>query len=174
MITEQLTLYKIPLVLGNIHNIDNSLLVHNALEHKDDRLSTDPTASHFEDTEMPMSSSLETVLDTIKAEIDEISGQELVRQNYWAHIQWYNQSCTLHNHPGSMVSAVYYPQIPKDCNSPIVFQWDTGFGRHDSWWQMPSTGDYFAFPSHLLHYVSRNMSKETPRISISVNFGQDT
>ena len=170
MIKDQLILYKIPLAIGSIPDVDNAQLVNTALEHHSNRLSDDRTSSHYEDSQMPMSQCLETVFETIKRELQEIAGQRLMRKNHWAHIQWHNQSCTLHCHPGFLASAVYYPQIPEDCNSPIVFQWDTGFGNKDRRWVMPNDGDYFAFPSHLLHYVTRNESN-SPRVSISVNFG---
>ena len=169
MIKEQLTLWKIPLLIGNIADVDNAQLVKTALENQNRRLNDDPTTSHYEDSEMPMSQHLETVFDTMTKEITDVSGNQLMRKTHWAHIQWHNQSCTLHSHPGYLVSAVYYPQVPKDSNSPIVFQWDTGFGGHDRSWFLPNNGDYYAFPSHLQHFVTRNES-QSPRISISINF----
>lgn len=170
VIKEQLILYKIPLVIGSISDVDNAQLVNTALEYQSDRLSNERTNSHYEDSKMPMSPCLENVFETMKGELQEVSKQRLKRIDHWAHIQWHNQSSTLHCHPNSLVSAVYYPQIPEDCNSPIVFEWDMGLGKKDRRVVMPKDGDYFAFPCHLLHFVTRNESN-TPRVSISVNFG---
>ena len=169
MITERHTLYTIPLLVGTIADIDNAKLVKDAMDNQHDRLSHDNTRSDYEDNHMPMSETLRIVFDTISQEVSQETGLILHRENYWAHIAWHNQSSTLHTHPPHNISAVYYPQVPKDSDSKIVFQWETGHSGHDRFWILPNNSQYIVFPSHLQHYVTRNES-DNPRICISVNF----
>jgi uncharacterized protein (TIGR02466 family) len=91
-------------------------------------------------------------------------------------------SNTLHNHPNSILSGVYYLQAPENCggiffsdprpasrmlNPPLIdFNvWtllNVSYKAH--------VGTMILFPSWLLHGVEMNMSEEV-RISISFNIG---
>ena len=86
----------------------------------------------------------------------------------------------LHFHPNSMISSVYFLQVPEDC-PPITFHaGTTAFPQFDftttkwnefnskSWWIGAEKNSLLLFPSTLRHSVAHNPSK-TPRVSMSFN-----
>jgi|TARA_R100000005_G_C4912515_1_gene149534 uncharacterized protein (TIGR02466 family) len=103
--------------------------------------------------------------------------------NYWINVNGY-QHCNLpHIHPRSVLSAVYYPQVPYGAGhlvlehpmAPVmVYDWNDVSvypNRLNSaeYLMYPEPGDLVIFPSWLKHYVEPNLNKDIERISISFN-----
>ena len=102
--------------------------------------------------------------------------------NSWAIINGKFASNSVHDHPNSLLSGVYYIKSPKDCGG--LFFRDPRVGAHRilppylefTAWTMPSVtykpveGTMIIFPSWLTHGVEPNLSDEE-RVSISFNIG---
>ena len=106
--------------------------------------------------------------------------------NWWININKKGSFNVKHNHPDSSLSGVFYLQCPKDCGK-IVFESPHTFTRAKLYLYYNSSlrdslnyhicmgfdaipGEFFIFPSDLLHYVEESGSRED-RISISFNIG---
>ena len=100
----------------------------------------------------------------------------------WAMVNGKYASNTLHNHPNSILSGVYYLRTPENSGG-ICFSDPRSASRmlnppliEFNPWTLPKIsykpveGTMFLFPSWLLHGVETNMSEET-RISVSFNIG---
>jgi len=100
----------------------------------------------------------------------------------WANINGKFASNSIHNHPNSIFSGVYYLKTPKDCGG-IYFSDPRPAARmlnppvtEFNLWTLPKVsykpheGTMILFPSWLLHGVDTNMSEES-RISLSFNIG---
>ena len=113
--------------------------------------------------------------------------KNLVLLNAWINVNKHKDYNSLHYHPRSVVSGVYYIHVPEDSNSNIIFNdgspKKTSQIDHlkieiekyneftSSTWEFKSReGRLLLFPSWLDHLVEPNQSQE-PRISISFNFG---
>ncbi|WP_392530623.1 TIGR02466 family protein [Nostoc sp. C117] len=106
----------------------------------------------------------------------------LTINNCWAMINRKFSSNSVHDHPNSLLSGVYYIKSPKDCGG-LLFR-DPRVAAHRilppylelTPWTMPSVtykpveGTMIIFPSWLTHGVEPNLSDEE-RISISFNIG---
>lgn len=91
-------------------------------------------------------------------------------------------SNSVHNHPNSILSGVYYLKAPENCggiyfNDPrpasqmlIPPVTDFNLWTHPKVSYKPNVGTMLLFPSWLLHGVDMNMSDEV-RIAISFNIG---
>jgi len=104
--------------------------------------------------------------------------------NIWININSYKDSAKTHSHPRSILSGVYYAQIPKD-SGDIAFNNTSGDLIYHCWnkdkinnynsynspeWFLPVAENIlYIFPSWLNHYVKPNMNKTEKRISISFN-----
>lgn len=104
--------------------------------------------------------------------------------NMWININpkgAYNQS---HSHSGSILSGVFWVQIPDDCGD-LIFENSNYFGQdvliqnmHPAFKEhfnynnthaiKPKEGTLLVFPANLRHFVEENQS-ETDRISIAFN-----
>ena len=111
-------------------------------------------------------------------------------KNAWVNINGYRDMNDTHNHPGSIISGVYYVKTPKH-GGDIVFyhpNYDTfGFAWSDKQvkedkhkikytlhnsarWFVPAEDDkLMLFPSWINHSVEPNKNKKEKRISISFN-----
>jgi len=100
----------------------------------------------------------------------------------WANINGKFASNSIHNHPNSILSGVYYLKTPEDCGG-IYFSDPRPAARmlnppvtEFNLWTLPKVsykpheGTMILFPSWLLHGVDTNMSEES-RISLSFNIG---
>ena len=116
--------------------------------------------------------------DLINKELSPKSKLKLQLLNYWINENPKNAYNSLHNHPNSHISGVYYLEVPKYSGS-IYFQDPNLTFNHiyslfnDTHLQetvnVPSFKSLFLlFPSNLLHGVSVNTS-DFSRISISFN-----
>ena len=124
--------------------------------------------------------------DTIQTEIDSYSQQlalpSMKISSSWANVNNFKDFNMLHEHPGSVLSGVYYLSMPKDCGD-IHFlhpsdklSW-AGFNHRksynsynsDTWYLKAHTGVLFIFPAWLKHYVSPNANRNEQRVSLSFN-----
>jgi uncharacterized protein (TIGR02466 family) len=101
--------------------------------------------------------------------------------NFWFNINRYKDFNLEHDHPGSILSGVYYVRASKDLGN-IIFKNNTN--RHlyfpddclseyntlnnTSYFLPPQEDCLHIFPSWLMHYVEPNLSKED-RVSFSFN-----
>ncbi|AFY32945.1 TIGR02466 family protein [Calothrix sp. PCC 7507] len=102
--------------------------------------------------------------------------------NCWAIVNGKFASNSVHDHPNSLLSGVYYVKSPQDCGG--LFFRDPRVGAHRllppylefTSWTVPSVtyksveGTMIIFPSWLMHGVEPNLSDEE-RVSISFNIG---
>ncbi len=100
----------------------------------------------------------------------------------WAIVNGKLASNSVHNHPNSILSGVYYLQTPENCGGiffsdprpasqmliPPVEEFNLWTFPKVSY--KPHSGTMLLFPSWLLHGVEMNMSEEN-RISLSFNIG---
>jgi uncharacterized protein (TIGR02466 family) len=100
----------------------------------------------------------------------------------WAIVNGKLASNSLHNHPNSILSGVYYLKTPENCGGiyfndprpasqmlvpPVV---DFNLWTFPKVSYKPHAGTMLLFPSWLLHGVEMNMSEEL-RVCISFNIG---
>lgn len=102
--------------------------------------------------------------------------------NSWAMVNGKFASNSVHDHPNSLLSGVYYVKSPPDCGG--LFFRDSRVNAHRllppylefTPWTMPSVtykpveGTMIIFPSWLMHGVEPNLSDDL-RVSISFNIG---
>ncbi|WP_016949597.1 TIGR02466 family protein [Anabaena sp. PCC 7108] len=100
----------------------------------------------------------------------------------WAIVNGKFAYNSVHEHPNSLLSGVYYIKSPQDCGG-LLFH-DPRISAHRllppylefTPWTMPSVaykpveGNMIIFPSWLMHSVEPNLSNEE-RVSISFNIG---
>lgn len=88
----------------------------------------------------------------------------------WATFHFSGISHLIHTHPNSLVSGVYYVDIPEDNFGLLLLEDPRGpYPPFDNRIKIkPSTGDIIIFPSWLPHQVSPT-SNINPRISIAFN-----
>ena len=106
--------------------------------------------------------------------------------NYWININGKGGFNIPHVHPFSLVSAVYYVNVPKD-SGRLVFEnpiqqhdyvmkpdtVETFNGINSGYWNVePEQGELIIFPSWLRHWVEPNNTNEN-RISIAFNLQID-
>ena len=112
-----------------------------------------------------------------------IGNNEQVLSNMWINISLYKDTNRSHNHPGGVISGVYYVKTPDDCGK-IVFEHPAidvlsyyspksskEFNEYNSgtWWKPAVENSLYLFPSWLKHRVEPNLNKTEERISISFN-----
>jgi len=120
--------------------------------------------------------------ETIESCRKQIGVPELKLKGYWFSINSYGDYTTLHNHRDSVLSGVFYVDIPDENMGKINFErsddisyylpplesYNNFTGERASY--QPETGRVLIFPSWLKHSVDTNRSKKN-RISISFNYG---
>jgi len=107
--------------------------------------------------------------------------RDLNISNIWFNINKYKDSNSLHTHPFSILSGVFYVKTPKNCGELVFFNPVrissfienlnfNGYNPHNSTDTKitPQENILIIFPSWLEHYVKPNMSKQD-RISFSFN-----
>jgi uncharacterized protein (TIGR02466 family) len=104
--------------------------------------------------------------------------------NMWININKKGNYNTTHNHPGCLMSGVFWVKAPENCGKLIflnphsfVEDWliesadvdvKKRLNYHHTFEFMPQEGTLVMFPSHLMHLVEMNESDED-RISIAFN-----
>tara|TARA_R100000030_G_C3183206_1_gene106410 strand:- start:42 stop:548 length:507 start_codon:yes stop_codon:yes gene_type:complete len=154
-------IYQLEVVCGYTKaNVDRLLQV--VLQNASKKLTSDPSASHYEDSYCPDSA----IVDRIVSDMQEVYPKgRLSLINKWGHIHEKNMSTNTHSH-GVDVSAVTYLSAPKG-SGLIHFSPNP---LHDYYCSIaPKKGMFLIFPGWIPHSVSRNLSNEK-RVSISFNF----
>ena len=112
----------------------------------------------------------------------QIGVPELSLKNYWCNVNTFGDYNTLHNHRGSILSGVFYVDVPDENMGNINFQrsddieyylpplsnYNNFTGGKASY--KPESGKVLIFPSWVKHSVDGSRS-EQQRISISFNYG---
>ena len=120
--------------------------------------------------------------ETIESCRKQIGVPELKLKGYWFSVNSYGDYTTLHNHRDSILSGVFYVDIPDENMGKINFErsddisyflpplenYNNFTGERASY--QPETGRVLIFPSWLKHSVDANRSKKN-RISVSFNYG---
>ena len=120
--------------------------------------------------------------ETIKTCAKQIGVPELSLKNYLCNVNTFGDYNTLHNHRGSILSGVFYVDVPDENMGNIVFQrsddiayylptlenYNNFTGGKASY--KPESGKVLIFPSWVKHSVDGSRS-EQQRISISFNYG---
>tara|TARA_R100001443_G_scaffold11033_1_gene20676 strand:+ start:741 stop:1265 length:525 start_codon:yes stop_codon:yes gene_type:complete len=162
------TIAAIEIMQGEVDG-DFDSLEEILLNNYSNRLSDNPTSSRYEDTNCPSSSIVDNILNQIINDFYDVTGENVVVDNYWGHIHEKNMSTKLHDHPNCFASGVVYISVPKGSGS-IVFKPNIDSSNKDRFLTSfpPKRGRYYVFPNYLDHYVTRNNSDEM-RISLSFN-----
>lgn len=170
---EQKILTYISLITGNLSNINNDFLKQSIMIGQK-RMSDDLKHTRYEDFYLPESKEFKKIVEGIVYEYFKKFDKRLELLNYWAHVHNKFESTNTHHHfdtkdfeKSPEISGVYYVSTPKDCGK-IVFIIPHNKYIEDRYEIEPKEGDYILFPSHLEHYVTKNLSDEK-RISISFN-----
>ena len=120
--------------------------------------------------------------ETIESCRKQIGVPEIKLKGYWFSVNSYGDYTTLHNHRDSVLSGVFYVDIPDENMGKINFErsddisyflpplesYNNFTGERASY--QPETGRVLIFPSWLKHSVDTNRSKKN-RISVSFNYG---
>ena len=128
----------------------------------------------------------ENITDKIDKTIETIRNQigvpELKLKDFWCNVNTYGDYNVLHNHHGSILSGVFYVDVPDENMGNINFvrsddisyylpkleEYNNFTGERATY--KPETGRVLIFPSWLKHSVDANRSKKN-RISVSFNYG---
>jgi len=164
---------------GWVVGVDNKklkeIILKNPKPSTEDIKNPNYIITRYEDTLFPMNPELKKILDHINAQFSYVHKKELKLSSFWAHIHEKNMSTVTHNHAekddyeGAIyVSGVYYVQVPKK-SGHLVLLYPYNKYVTKTCPVMPSTGEFFLFPSTMDHYVTRNLSDDL-RISVSFNF----
>jgi uncharacterized protein (TIGR02466 family) len=119
------------------------------------------------------------IAQEIKLDLDRVRA---IVNNCWATINQKNAFNTLHHHPNSILSGVYYVKVPENSGNLYFYDPRSGgqmllppFHQMTPWTigkiiYKPIEGMFIIFPSWLWHGVEPNLSEES-RISLSFNIG---
>lgn len=156
---------------GNIlhlEGIDNDKINEEVLLNKENRLDVNPLQSHYEDTFIPNSESVDHLLFKIDSEVKTKVDPFLKLDTFWSHILHPGQSTMYHNHKEGRdgLSFVYYTKYTKQSGN-LIFDFEV-LGKRVCYSYEPQVGSLVLFPTWVPHYTSRNVSDDT-RISISGN-----
>lgn len=172
-----------------INDIDNSILLSKAKELELYTSSVNLTnqgggyQSKSLGTDVLEVKEMVTVLDQIIAKCcDSVQLPKLNFYNMWFNINKKGSFNTLHNHQGSILSGVYYVDVPDAGMGNIEFLRDDDYQyympqlkKYNQFTSQkasytPKTGMLLIFPSWLKHQVLPNNS-DKERVSISFNYG---
>ena len=136
-------------------------------------------------------SELPEVFNNFRLEVDKLVTQihietglpELTLDNLWVNVNPPGTYNMIHNHPGAIISGVYYIDVPEDNMGNIRFYRDDDAGYYIpdesvgnttftglSVEYKAQTGILLLFPSWLKHSVQGNMGTQN-RVSMSFNYG---
>ena len=103
----------------------------------------------------------------------------LIYKLWWLNINRFTHYNQPHNHARSILSAVYYIQVPKNSGDFYFYSnqfknlhgldYNSYTQENSTFWKWrPCAGDFLLFPSNILHSVGVNLNSK-PRISLSFN-----
>jgi hypothetical protein len=113
-------------------------------------------------------------------------GVDIAALDVWTNDLIYGEPVGIHGHGSSIVSAVYYIEVPKDCYSDLILvdprgscSWNfyniehTRHGRHNNgqtgYRIAPKEGNLVIIPGWLQHYVEPNLSQDR-RFAVVSNY----
>tara|TARA_R100001460_G_scaffold32220_3_gene63282 strand:+ start:553 stop:1131 length:579 start_codon:yes stop_codon:yes gene_type:complete len=108
--------------------------------------------------------------------------KEVELNSLWLNINGYKDYNLVHNHGNSLLSGVFYIQVPSK-SGKITFvnssqrlelydkYIESGYTPYNSskWGFKPKENELFLFPAWLDHYVEPNLNKSKKRISLAFN-----
>lgn len=116
-------------------------------------------------------------------QISNIRFEQLNDTSMWYSISKYGQQHMMHDHNNSVVSGVFYLQIPKDKTLYLTFQnrdvhtlahlhdsTKTSFSTYQTHHEELKTGLILLFPGHVFHGFGPNPSQQE-KIAIAFNYG---
>lgn len=140
---------------------------------------------HSNELLFPVPDSLQSLIDDMTVFVNDVcyryTGTQLKFGNMWININGHHDYNLLHDHQKSILSGVYYVDVPdenmgnlvlhrgdnaefflKDVNEPTM-------ANALNCTKPPKTSTFYLFPSWIKHHVERNESQKE-RISIAFNF----
>ena len=150
----------------NITNVDNTKVLEEINNTLDNRIDNNSEDTHYEDLIYPDGPACKLLTDEIERIVTDKYGEHELT-GVWTHLTETNGSTTFHNHHGSDLSFVYYPNIePKQGNLHFKV-----FANTDTYEKqiVPTTGMLLIFKSSIPHYTGKNVSGKN-RYCISGNF----
>jgi uncharacterized protein (TIGR02466 family) len=186
---ELFELFKTPLVKTTLQENLNELLLFSEKVFKEQQNSIKSNVGGFHSDNLDINSNsfLYLLVKNITKNVNIFSkeclnfNKELSITNIWLNINNYKDHNSLHSHPFSKISGVFYLKAPKDCgdivfinSSEIENFFDTPFDKYNFYNSMHASflaepNVLYLFPSWVKHYVKPNLSNEK-RISFSFNF----
>ena len=179
----------------NITNLDNSAIKTHVLEtknHSQGKTATNQLGWQSEDyfLESGKTPQIEHMIRVLDSHVKDCARQASLPPlricNFWFNVNPKGSYNTLHNHQHSVLSGVYYIDIPTDNMGNIEFHRSDEAQYYipdnmDKYTQFtstkatykPETGMLLIFPSWLKHFVHSNQSEQS-RISMSFNTQLDT
>ena len=174
-----MSLYQLPyrkssfteILVSSLDGHDNDLFEKQIREYGDRHSRKTNVKAHMTDLSMTQHENWrELSFDIVKNGVLRLSPPIVTKQtvnwavtHIWGNLYSHGDFAVDHHHIPAVWSFVYYVKVPYD--SPgLVF-------RDLDYVVNPREGDFVLFPSHLMHGVRSNMSKEE-RISISGNICQ--
>lgn len=176
-IQEKTILTSLIFYKGSVKNVNNKYLEKICLKNNK-ILNNDVTDSRNEDLYLPKKDKIiNQLLNTIIELCENLFKEKyIVDDLIWSQIHKKNESTNLHNHMDPNCfdkhkwSGVYYVKIPKN-SGKIVFQYNEHKYSTKRYWYQAVEGDFLIFPSHLDHFVTKNLTNEN-RIVISFNINK--
>ena len=164
---EIVTISQIDVMRGT-SDVDLTGLSELLLEHKENRLNSEPSHTHYEDSFCPDHPTVDKISSELRSIVKEATKLNLVLHSKWAHIHEKNMSTNIHDHYPCDISTVFYVSVPEGSGN-ICFH--PSYNKYSLAREMfqPHEGMFLIFPGTLQHSVTRNHS-EQPRISLSFNF----
>lgn len=187
--TEQRFLFSTPIFEAKLENVDNRELAKFSRDLRDNYKGvkiSNRGGWHSQDLPDTLPTSLVEFLNTVERYVQEYVGQitelkDLVLGNFWININGPYDYNTKHDHQNSLLSGVYYIEVPAgDSGDLVIHRDDTAeffLGRYRNVGPFlktaetikPETGKLVVFPAWTKHSVERN-NTNSERISIAFNF----
>lgn len=137
---------------------------------------TSPNFEEFEKALMPF------VNEFVKASAWDLGGNKLKMTTCWVNYMGYGTHHTMHTHPHSVLSGVWYVSLPDKSSAFKIEDPRHGYmmaapvrkancpERLKPFIELkPREGDFYLFESWMRHEVPVNLSRK-PRLSVSFNF----
>ena len=167
LMNETYTISRIDVIKGT-SDVDLTGLSDLLLEHEGNRLDSDPSNTHYEDSHCPDHPIVDRIVDDMIDAFKVETGLDLELHSKWAHIHQKNMSTNIHDHYPSDVSSVFYVSVPEGSGNICFHPSHNKYHPRREVFESRE-GMFLMFPGTLEHSVTRNHS-ERPRISLSFNF----
>ena len=180
-------LFKIPILEASL-NVDLKTLKKHCLKIKKSYLSSYLSNTGYQSPPLMLDCNFQPLFESIRQPLSEFYHlldipKELTLSNFWVNINHHRDYNKRHDHPRSLISGVFYVDVPNN-SGDIIFINPTKYFLYsgaltsiqnknfynNSWAAItPTNNQLLLFPSYLEHEVAANESKKD-RISISFNF----